>query len=185
MGLSALSHSPTRFTSMYKTPVSPTACCFSRPDSRPVSAYHAAISYSSNGRAPTTFIEDFTASGADVITAHAEVGKSEADAAIEATLRARRSAGLALRLDTLVAACAPSLDRVDALLLLGAALGAKGQDLAPAACDRLARAASVLGKRRARVRLIADGAIRSHTVPPGNTETERAVPPAFAHILFS
>ena len=33
------------------------------------------------------------------------------------------------------------------------------------ACDRLALAASMLGERRARVRLIADGGIRSHTVP--------------------
>jgi ribulose-phosphate 3-epimerase len=114
---------------------------------------------------PTTMIEDFVASGADVITLHAEVGRSEAAAAIQAILHAGCSAGLALRLDTPIAASEPYLDRIDALLLLGTVLGVKGQDLAPQACDRLASAASMLGERRARVRLIADGGIRSHTVP--------------------
>lgn len=114
---------------------------------------------------PTTLIEDFVASGADVITIHAEVGKSEAAAAIQAIRRAGRSAGLALRLDTPVEASDPYLDRIDALLLLGTVPGVKGQDLAPEACGRLASAASLLGERRARVRLIADGGIRSHTVP--------------------
>jgi len=114
---------------------------------------------------PTMLIEELAACGADVITVHAEVGKSEAAAAIQAILRAGRSAGLALRLDTPVAASEPYLDRIDALLLLGTVLGLKGQDPAPEACDRLASAASMLGERRARVRLIADGGIRSHTVP--------------------
>ena len=114
---------------------------------------------------PTILIEDFVANGADAITVHAEVGESEAAAAIQAIRRAGRSAGLALRLDTPVAASEPYLDRVDALLLLGTVLGVKGQDLAPEACDRLARAVLMLGEERARVRLIADGGIRAHTVP--------------------
>jgi len=37
---------------------------------------------------------------------------------------------------------------IDALLLLGTAIGVKGQDLAPEACQRLASAASMLGERR-------------------------------------
>jgi ribulose-phosphate 3-epimerase len=114
---------------------------------------------------PLMLIEEFVACGADMITVHAEVGKSEATAAIQAILRSGRSAGLALRLDTPVAASEPYLDRIDALLLLGTVLGLKGQDLSPEACDRLASAASMLGERRAHVRLIADGGIRSHTVP--------------------
>ncbi len=36
---------------------------------------------------------------------------------------------------------------------------------APEACGRLATAASMLGERRTRVRLVADGGIRSQTVP--------------------
>ena len=114
---------------------------------------------------PTTLIDDFVESGADVITIHAEVGKAETAAAIQAVLHAGRSAGLALRLDTPIAAAEPYLDSFDVLLLLGTSTGVKGQDLAPEACDRLAGAAAMLGERRARVRLIADGGIRSHTVP--------------------
>jgi ribulose-phosphate 3-epimerase len=114
---------------------------------------------------PTTLIEDFVAAGADLITIHAEAGEAEVAAAIQAIRRAGRSAGLALRLDTPVGAAEPNLDRIDALLLLGTAIGIKGQDLAPEACGRLAAARSMLGERRARVRLIADGGIRSRTVP--------------------
>jgi ribulose-phosphate 3-epimerase len=76
---------------------------------------------------PTTLIEDFVASGADLITIHAEAGKSEAAAAIQAILRADRLAGLALRLDTPVAAAEPYLDRIDALLLLGTVPGSKAR----------------------------------------------------------
>jgi ribulose-phosphate 3-epimerase len=114
---------------------------------------------------PTALIPDFVDSGADLITVHAEVGRSEAEAAIAAIRRAGRSAGLALRLDTPVAAAQPYLDRIDTLLLLGTALGVKGQDLAPEACARLTAAGSILGERRDRIRLIADGGIRSDTVP--------------------
>jgi ribulose-phosphate 3-epimerase len=114
---------------------------------------------------PTALIADFVDSGADAITVHAEAGESEARAAIESIGRAGCSAGLALRLDTPVEAAGPYLDRIDTLLLLGTALGVKGQGLAPEACARLAAAASMLGERRARVRLIADGGIRSDTVP--------------------
>jgi ribulose-phosphate 3-epimerase len=114
---------------------------------------------------PTMLIDEFVACGADVITVHAEVGKLEATAAIQAILSAGRSAGLALRLDTPVSASDPYLDRINALLLLGTVPGLKGQDLAPEACGRIATAASMLGERRGRVLLIADGGIRSHTVP--------------------
>lgn len=111
---------------------------------------------------PTALIDEFVGAGADTITIHAEVGEDEASAALEAITGAGRSAGLALRLDTPVEACRPYLDRIDSLLLLGTALGVKGQDLAPEACDRLRAAAAI---RPDGVRLIADGGIRSHTVP--------------------
>jgi ribulose-phosphate 3-epimerase len=114
---------------------------------------------------PASLIEEFIASGADVITVHAEVGGAEAAAAIEAILRADRSAGLALRPDTPIAHAQPYFDSIDTLLLLGTMPGVKGQDLLPEACDRMAGAASLLGERRSRVRLVADGGIRTHTVP--------------------
>jgi ribulose-phosphate 3-epimerase len=114
---------------------------------------------------PTSLIADFAAAGADLITVHAEAGESEVESAIDAIHRAGRSAGLALRLETPLAAAQPHFDRVDALLLLGTAPGVKGQDLAPEAPARIAGAAALLGERRAQVRLIADGGIRSGTVP--------------------
>jgi len=114
---------------------------------------------------PTSLVEEFVAAGADVITVHAEVGLEEAGSAIEAILRAGCSAGLALRLETPVAAAEPYFDSIDTLLLLGTKLGVKGQDLATEACDRLRGAAALLGERRGRVRLVADGGIRKQTVP--------------------
>jgi len=114
---------------------------------------------------PTALVAEFAASGADAITIHAEAGRSEVDAAIRGIRSAGRSAGLALRLDTPVAAAKPYFDRVDSLLLLGTALGVKGQGLAPEACARMQSAAAMLGQERRRVRLIADGGIRAHTVP--------------------
>ena len=114
---------------------------------------------------PASLIEEFVASGADVITVHGEVGNKEADEAIEAILRAGLSAGLALRPDTPIAESQPYFDSIDTLLLLGTMPGVKGQDLLPEACDRMAGAAALLGKQRSRVRLVADGGIRLHTVP--------------------
>ena len=114
---------------------------------------------------PTALIEEFLASGADAITVHAEVGECEASTAIEAIRRAGRSAGLALRLETPVEGAVPYFDRIVSLLLLGTEIGVKGQDLSAEACGRLTSAASLLGGRRAEVRLIADGGIRRQTVP--------------------
>ena len=114
---------------------------------------------------PTTLVADFLAAGADLLTVHVEIGESEAESAIQAIRGAGRSAGLALRLETPVAAAEPYFDRIEALLLLGTASGIKGQDLAPEAAARIAAARSLLNQRRSQVRLIADGGIRSGTVP--------------------
>ena len=112
---------------------------------------------------PASLVEEFVDCGADVVTVHVE--SAEAGAAIEAVRRAGRRAGLALRPDTTVADSLPYLDSIDTLLLLGTMPGVKGQDLLPSACERMAEAAALLGKHRSRVRLVADGGIRVHTVP--------------------
>ena len=114
---------------------------------------------------PTSLIGEFVASGADVITVHQEVGDAETASAIEMIRCADRSAGLALHPDTPMTTPEPYRDSIDSLLLLGTVPGVKGQDLLPGACDRMASAASMLGKYRSNVRLIGDGGIRSHTVP--------------------
>jgi ribulose-phosphate 3-epimerase len=59
----------------------------------------------------------------------------------------------------------PYLDAVEVIILLGTPMGVKGCDLAPQACDRLREARDLLrvhAKRK--VRLVADGGIRTHTV---------------------
>lgn len=114
---------------------------------------------------PTTLIADFVAAGADTITVHLESGKGEATAAIEAIRCAGRSAGLALGLETPVAAVQPYLSRIECLLLLGTEPGVKGHDLVPQACARLAEARRMLDETNASVPLVADGGIRRHTVP--------------------
>lgn len=114
---------------------------------------------------PTSLIPDFLAAGADRITVHEEVGAVELESALEAIRRAGRAAGLALLLETPVAAARPYLERIDSLLLLGTRPGIKGQDLAPEAPARMAAAAALLGGRRTQARLIADGGIRADTAP--------------------
>ena len=114
---------------------------------------------------PADLVPDFLAAGADRITVHAEAGERETESAIEAVRRSGRSAGLALRLETPVAAAQPYVEEIDSLLLLGTAPGIKGQDLALEAPDRIAAAASLLSGRRPQVRLMADGGIRPGTVP--------------------
>ena len=87
------------------------------------------------------------------------------EATIEAIRGAGRSAGLALRLETPVAAVQPYVSRIECLLLLGTEPGVKGCDLAPQACARLAEARRMLAGGSARVLLVADGGVRRHTVP--------------------
>lgn len=114
---------------------------------------------------PTAVIREFVASGADLITVHAENEKSELCASFEAIRRAGCGLGLALRLDTPLETAVPYLDAIDAWLLLGTAIGVKGQGLAPEACGRLTAAARMLSERQGRVLLIADGGIRTESVP--------------------
>jgi len=115
---------------------------------------------------PSALAGEFLEAGADLLTVHVENGEREAGAAIEQALRHGRGAGVALRLETPVRAVLPYLESVELVILLGTEIGVKGCDLAPAACERLREARALLRERARRgVRLVADGAIRSHTVP--------------------
>jgi len=60
----------------------------------------------------------------------------------------------------------PYLDSVELVILLGTEVGVKGCDLVPTAYDRLREARALLREHaKHKVRLVADGAIRTHTVP--------------------
>jgi ribulose-phosphate 3-epimerase len=114
---------------------------------------------------PSALAAAFLEAGADLLTVHVENGEREAGAAIEQALGRGRGAGVALRLETPVRAVLPYLQSVEVVILLGTEVGVKGTDLAPAACDRLREARALLRQAGRGVRLVADGAIRGHTVP--------------------
>jgi len=115
---------------------------------------------------PGIVLEEFLAAGADLITAQVEIAEAELRHTLEQLREAGRGCGVALRLDTAVEAASPFLDAVDAVLLLGTAIGVKGQELAPDACDRIRRLKGLLAAHgKQDVRIIADGGIRAHTVP--------------------
>lgn len=114
---------------------------------------------------PSLLAGEFLDAGADLLTVHVENGEPQAGAAIEQALRRKRGAGVTLKLETPVRAVLPYLDVVEVIILLGTEVGVKGRDLAPEACDRLREARSLLQQHAKHgVRLVADGAIRTHTV---------------------
>jgi ribulose-phosphate 3-epimerase len=115
---------------------------------------------------PAALAEEFLDAGADLLTVHAENGEQAAGAAIELALRRGRGAGVCLQLHTPVQAMLPFLTVIEVIVLLGTEIGVKGCDLAPEACGRLREARGLLDRHNARgIRLVADGAIRTQTVP--------------------
>jgi ribulose-phosphate 3-epimerase len=114
---------------------------------------------------PSALAEEFLDAGANLLTVHVENGAREAGPAIERALRRGCGAGVALKLETPVRAVLPYLEAVEVVILLGTEVGVKGRDLAPEACERLREARALLREHaKPNVRLVADGAIRTHTV---------------------
>ena len=115
---------------------------------------------------PSALAGEFLEAGADLLTVHVENGEQEAGAAIEQALRRGCGAGVTLQLATPIRTVEPYLDSIEVIILLGTQVGVKGCDLAPQAYDRLREASALLREHPGRrVRLVADGAIRTHTVP--------------------
>lgn len=115
---------------------------------------------------PSTILPDFLESGANLVTVHAELEQETVRSSLAQIREAGCSCGIALQLETPLTAAVPFLDAVDTILLLGTAIGKKGQELAPAAYDRIRQLKTMLSSiGRMDIRLIADGAIRKHTVP--------------------
>lgn len=109
-------------------------------------------------------IEQFAEAGADLISIHVENARV-ADAALEKIRSYGILSGMVLRIETPVAEIKPYLDRIDALTLLGTAIGVKGQGLDPTATTRLGEAAALIAGSGRRILLAADGGIRENTVP--------------------
>ena len=110
-------------------------------------------------------IGQFAEAGADLISIHLENGNIDQALALIAAKGLR--AGVVAQLHSPVAAFGHYLDRIAMVTLLGTRIGVKGQDLDPAACDRLREAGALIGRRNGggRIVLAADGGIREHTVP--------------------
>jgi ribulose-phosphate 3-epimerase len=108
-------------------------------------------------------IDQFAEAGADLISLHAENGN--AAEGLERIAAHGLKAGMVLRVETPVERAKPWIGRLDALTLLGTAIGVKGQGLDRRAGDRLREAGRLIGESGRRVLLAADGGIREHTVP--------------------
>ncbi|MDX2149461.1 MAG: ribulose-phosphate 3-epimerase [Bryobacteraceae bacterium] len=112
---------------------------------------------------PRAWAGTFIEAGADAVTVHGEaLGAEEAIAEIR---EAGRRPGVALRVETPVELVLRFADAVDSVLLLGTEIGVKGCGLAPEACRRIRALAPLLAARRPDIRVIADGGIRTETVP--------------------
>ena len=84
---------------------------------------------------PLNLAADFAQAGANLITIHVE--NNQTAATLEQILALGINAGLALCLDTPLEQVIPYLEKIDLVLLMGTALGVKGQDLSPLACQRI------------------------------------------------
>ena len=111
-------------------------------------------------------INSFADAGADLISIHIE-NENALLPALNLLDERNVTAGIAVQLETPIASIDRILDRVRSVLLLGTAIGVKGQDLSPAAPDRLRQASELLFAMQDQKHrlLIADGGIRMTTVP--------------------
>ncbi|MBS1253156.1 MAG: Ribulose-phosphate 3-epimerase [Anaerolineales bacterium] len=115
---------------------------------------------------PTCLIDDFADAGADLITIHYEIG-DRVPAALERIRGHELAAGLAFQLDTLPEAIVSYLDQIDLVVMMGTELGIKGVGLSEQAVPRLRGMRRLLAEHGAmdRIKIEADGGLRTHTVP--------------------
>ncbi len=116
---------------------------------------------------PSRLMEAFTAAGCDLFTMQLEAGASELQRCFDHCREFGREAGIALRLDTPVDGVEDFLEDVVAIVLMGTQSGIKGAELAPEAYTRITALSEMLAARgvREKIRIVADGGIRRHTVP--------------------
>jgi ribulose-phosphate 3-epimerase len=115
---------------------------------------------------PVSLVEDFAQAGADLITVHVDTGQQAADA-VKQIVNAGINAGLAFSLDVPIEKLLPYLDMIDLVLLMGTPMGIKGQGLSPLAASRIREMHRLLIEHglEGKIKIEADGGIRTHTVP--------------------
>jgi ribulose-phosphate 3-epimerase len=115
---------------------------------------------------PIAHVDDFIQAGADMITVHAENGPL-APAALQKIRQSGAAAGLCLGLDVAPASIVPYLELVDVVLMMGTPMGVKGVEPSKLAYQRVGTMRRLVAEAglAEQVRVIADGGIRTHTVP--------------------
>jgi ribulose-phosphate 3-epimerase len=115
---------------------------------------------------PMDHIDDFVQAGADIITVHAENGPL-APAALGRIRLKNIGAGLAVGLGTDPRSIVPYFDLIDVITLMGTAIGVKGVEPSPLACERIKTMRRLVEEAglHDKIKIMADGGIRNHTVP--------------------
>ena len=115
---------------------------------------------------PETLAEEFIRAGADLVTVHLENGGS-LDSCLDRIAAAGAQAGIAVQLETEVSRLNPYLDRIQLIVMMGTRLGIKGVSLDERVLAKIAAAKQKVSEQQIgdRIKISADGGIRSETVP--------------------
>jgi ribulose-phosphate 3-epimerase len=120
------------------------------------------------------YLADFAASGADIITVHAEAGP-HLDRSLQAIRTLGKKAGVSLNPSTHESVIEYVLDRLDLILLMSVNPGFGGQSFIPAVVDKIRRVKALVGSRPIDIEV--DGGV--------TPETAKQVVKAGANVLVA
>ncbi|HYG95961.1 MAG TPA: ribulose-phosphate 3-epimerase [Solirubrobacterales bacterium] len=112
--------------------------------------------------APDQFVDTFADHGADLLTVHHECGEHARDAIRRARERGMK-AGLALKLETPVAAAEEMLDQLDSLLIMSIVPGRSGQPFRDEALGRIEEARAMVDRSGLEIDIEVDGGVNEET----------------------
>lgn len=112
--------------------------------------------------APDQFVDTLADFGADLITVHHECGES-ADRALVSSRERGVKTGLALKLETPVAAIEERLDQIDAVLIMSIVPGWSGQPFEEDALRRIEETRALIDARGLPVDVEVDGGVNAET----------------------
>ncbi len=115
---------------------------------------------------PSDHVEDFASAGADIITVHVE-NDPLVLAALEKIRQNNLGAGLALGLGVEPTSVVPYFDLIDVITMMGTAIGIKEVEPSNLAYSRIKTMCQLVDEAgyHGKIKVIADGGIRTHTVP--------------------
>lgn len=112
--------------------------------------------------APHQFVDTFADHGADLLTVHHECGEHARNAIRRARERGMQT-GLALKLETPVAAAEEMLDQIDSLLIMSIVPGRSGQAFREEALNRIEEARAMVDRSGLRIDVEVDGGVNEET----------------------